>query len=448
MEGGRERSRSVQARAKRVQECPLRYRYWRQLEDLTAWRSKALRAWERLAGGAEGLQAAEAAEDEGIDIAVEDVVRVPTVIERVDEMIHKRLVAEGLLPSEAVAGQAHARGRGSGSGRKRAKRRAVPDSEVEQQRGVSEFDVDSSEDAFNQAAPLSKVREVEDRRLQETKTSIAQLVRRMRDHWTPFDERKHMGGLGDYFSYVSATCDDMHKWWMQKLQRQGLELKAHEPLNSDSEVILTVAVCNQAGVKEQEFDVLASQHLYELRDAFHFASDWMYDGPTRLSSACMFIDGIFYSDRRDPLALDYSKELIEWLKATRPGFLRAGASKSMGLRFSDLERIPFGEKGVYIHQGDIEHGLIFTGCRLMMTHSDCPFREAYPLLTFMRQYRKRKCYACIQNLSIWVVFDSSRCPYNPSFWCQSCFRHFFQDAEGQYLPPIDYKVFPYLHDDV
>lgn len=252
-----------------------------------------------------------------------------------------------------------------------------------------------------------------------------------------------------FYQFASTVTKDPHAWWTRRLSAGEASLhRRRERLAKRGEVVLTVAVCDVHGRKCQEFDVLASQRLYELRDALYFASDWMFDGPTRLPSAFFFIDGAFYSDRRHPGSLDYSRSLIEWLQATRePGFVRADESKSMDLRFMDLPRIPFGEKCLYVHQGDQEHPVYFTNARLLHSHDDCPFEEAYPVLTFMRRYRKRSCYACRQNFANWIVVDSSRCPHNPSYWCQTCFRHFFQDAEGNYLPPVDYKMFPYLHDD-
>ena len=78
----------------------------------------------------------------------------------------------------------------------------------------------------------------------------------------------------------------------------------------EDEVIVTVSIYSLKGDKEQEYDILSTQTLEELRDAFYFVEDWTYDGPTRLDSACFFIDGIFYSDRRWESALDYSKQLI------------------------------------------------------------------------------------------------------------------------------------------
>lgn len=212
-----------------------------------------------------------------------------------------------------------------------------------------------------------------------------------------------------------------------------------------SEVILTVSVHGKDGNKEQEYDILSTQTLEELRDAFYFAEDWKYDGPTRLDSACFFIDGIFYSDRRWASSLDYSKELIPHVQQTGCQNLRETSSRSMTTRLSDLERIPFGERCAYIHQGNEEHAIYFTGARLPALNSDCPLKEAYPLLTFMRDFPRKLCQACIQTLAFWAVHNAVRCPRNPTYVCQLCFRHYFQDEDGKLLRPLDYQVFPYLH---
>merc|ERR1712187_1006449 len=96
--------------------------------------------------------------------------------------------------------------------------------------------------------------------------------------------------------------------------------------------------------------------------------------------------------------------------------------------------------------GDIEHNVFFTGVRLVGP-GDCPFLEAYPLLIFMRVYFKRRCYGCLARSAIWMVLDSARTPHNPCFLCVGCFRRFYQDEAGEMRPPVDYKVFPYLHDE-
>ena len=169
----------------------------------------------------------------------------------------------------------------------------------------------------------------------------------------------------------------------QKLQRSGaglapldLSVVPEESRVSLEDVVVTVSLNDPKGRKEQEYDVLASQTLEDLRDAFYFVGDFMYDGPTRLESACMFVDGVFYVDNRQASALDYSVELIEWLK-TLDFPLREQKSRPMSTRICDLERIPFGEPCCFIRQGDIEHQMYFTGARLLNPRVDCPVREGY-----------------------------------------------------------------------
>ena len=212
-----------------------------------------------------------------------------------------------------------------------------------------------------------------------------------------------------------------------------------------SEVILTVSVYSTDGHKDQEYDILSTQTLQDLRDAIYFVDDWTYDGPSRLDSACFFIDGVFYSDMRLESAIDYAASLIPYIQATGCQELKATSSRSMCARFCDLARIPFGERCAYIRQGNCEHAMYFTGARLPCKDSDCPLVDGYPLLTWMKSHHRTLCHACVQNLAFWCVHNSSRCPRNPAKICQLCFRHFFLTADGQLKYPVDYSLFPYLH---
>ncbi|CAE7229077.1 SNAPC3 [Symbiodinium natans] len=265
----------------------------------------------------------------------------------------------------------------------------------------------------------------------------------------------------------NAVCSDPHGHCTRRLLEQlsgrrsllgnGASSDSHEAASSIPEesklsaqdVVVTVLLHDCKGVKEQEHDILASQTLEDLRDAFYFVGDLMYDGPTRLASACMFIDGVFYVDKRQASAggyVDYSVELIEWLQ-TLNFPLRDAKSRSMSIRICDLEAIPFGEPCCFIRQGDIEHHMYFTGARLINQKVDCPLREGYPCLIWMRKYHRRRCVACLLNFASWVVLDSSRCPFNPAHFCTFCFNHFSEKRDGTYLLPADYKAFPYLHDE-
>lgn len=406
---------------------------WKQVEALEPWGRRARSLVAKLAAPA-GAQEAELE----LDISTADI-RAPAVSDLVEDVIKARLKVEGYASDEERYERAD-----------RATMKAL----------LQQIDLDRPD--VETEAPCRSIDEVAEEHARRYQTLSASLVR---DFWATTDFT--LANRGNLFRvHENMAAPSPHKHWVEKIKARytgrhligpEVEQECREPdvspvpssvpLVDPNDIILTVAVCSQLGHKEQEFDVLASQRLYELRDALYFATDWMYDGPVRMKSACFFIDGRFYSDKRHATALDYSKELIEFLEATRPGSLRDKQSKSMDVRIKDLDSsIPFGEKWVYIHQGDIEQNIYFTNARLFHRNNDCPFREAYPVLTFMRRYSKKHCSACVNNFAVWQVLDSSRCPMNPSYWCAQCFRHFFQDKDGNYIPPVDYKAFPYLHD--
>ncbi len=211
------------------------------------------------------------------------------------------------------------------------------------------------------------------------------------------------------------------------------------------EMIFTVAVCDKHGMKQQEYDILGSQSLHDLKDAFYFVSDWTYDGQRRMNSGCMFIDGVFYSDMRSKHSVDYAPYLIEHLQGSEMK-VREPKSRSMSIRLCELERIPYGEKCCYVRQGDLEHSMYFTGVRLFNMGNDCPFYDSYPVCIFMATFQKRFCTSCAQNLAVWVVHGAARLPVDLMHFCCLCFDRFFKDKQGQLIKPADYNVFPYLHD--
>lgn len=258
-------------------------------------------------------------------------------------------------------------------------------------------------------------------------------------------------------AYLSnAVQDNPHARSLERILKRfkGSEFQSDSPhvipeelpRVSAEDVIITVMLCDQKGCKEQEYDVLASQTLHDLKDALYFVGDWMFDG-LRRRSGCMFIDGAFYSDMRQPSAVDYAKDLVKWIERAGHPKLKQEPFRTMETRLCDLEMIPFGEKCCYIRQGDIEHLMYFTGARLFNKADDCPLREAYPCLIWMRKYKRQRCLVCQRLLAAWVVLDASRCPFNPAYFCRICFKHFSQDEQGRSIPPVDYKVFPYLHEE-
>mmetsp|Transcript_60725 Transcript_60725/g.131618 ORF Transcript_60725/g.131618 Transcript_60725/m.131618 type:complete len:490 (+) Transcript_60725:79-1548(+) len=417
---------------------------WRQVEHVSQWQERAQKALLHLV---KNLKLGDD-EDLGhvIDISTEGV-RLPTEMELVEEMMKQR-------PPETEQNK----GKASGSKSSEAEKAAPAEQ--------------SSSSTAIVVPPVETLEQIQARLRVKVKIESGKLaIAKEEGRGAPRSHtRKHRSPAGSTIPIpINGVAGFPHKRCFERIaarhvgltsttadrmvddERHPADLSrvpADSPQVDPDAVVITVVVCNSQGWKEQEYDILATQTLAELRDSFHFASDWMFDGPTRMKSAVFFIDGIFYADRRHETALDYSKEIIAWLKHNKsPRTLREDTSRSMDVRLCDLDRIPFGEVCVYVHQGDVEHNVYFTGMRLFNERHDCPLVEAYPVLTYMKRYKKRRCYACWQNHAIWLVLDFERCPYNPSYWCGDCFRHFFQTETGEFLPPLTFKVFPYLHDD-
>jgi len=73
----------------------------------------------------------------------------------------------------------------------------------------------------------------------------------------------------------------------------------------DDEIVLSVSLFHtKKNVEVQEWLVLGSQKLTELRDLLYCLNDHAFDGPNT-PSGFFFIENVFYSDMRDPNAKDY-----------------------------------------------------------------------------------------------------------------------------------------------
>lgn len=425
---------------------------WKETQEVTTW-SHHVQSMLKLLQ--EPAPPDLAQEDEKADLEVTGV-RLITPSEIMEGMIKKRLEEEGFDDLSELEHDEEEEDDTQGKLRKRSKPlRALRDQATKKLR-LDREDIE-------QVAPLVSYEDVTARRWGRCVSASAKLLQ---DSVRPTDWGHANRTSRGVFIFDNAVRGSPHKRFLHRItsrftNQHDFNTEPYRECTAPDlsavpadmirvkphEVIISVAVCNKFGAKEQEYDVLASQTLHELRDAFYFAGDWMYDGPSRLGSACMFIDGAFYSDLRYSSSCDYSKDLVEWINVTGHPPLQDQPRKSMALRLCDLGRIPFGEKCCYIRQGDIEHHMYFTNARLFDEGSECPLKEGYPCLTFMRNFHKQRCVACRQHPAIWVVLDSSRCPYNPGFWCADCFRHFFQDKHGEFIQPVDYRMFPYLHDE-
>ncbi|CAH3195011.1 unnamed protein product, partial [Porites evermanni] len=177
------------------------------------------------------------------------------------------------------------------------------------------------------------------------------------------------------------------------------------------EVILSVAIYHpRKQNKVQEFLVLGSQCLTELRDKIFCTADGMILGdhsenPDALSqptakenfkSGFFFIEGVFYNDRRDPLSRDYSKVIRDWAKDPQrrkcPGLGLFTSKRMEDMVFEDL-KIRLGYPYLYCHQGNCEHLIIFTDLRLLDV-DDERNRNEYPLQVFKHRGKRLRCRVC------------------------------------------------------
>eukprot|EP01133_Synstelium_polycarpum_P010579 gene10579-12308_t len=169
-----------------------------------------------------------------------------------------------------------------------------------------------------------------------------------------------------------------------------------EPIRDDdtvdkNEVLISLSFYHPAkSLKTQDFIVLGSQRLTELRDKLYCLKDKILDGEYR-KSAFFFINGIFYNDMRDNNSISYASPIIDWLrrKGKDPGY----TERSMdAYTFLDLS-LSIGEKYLYCNQGNCEHFIVFTQIR-MINGTDSFKRSDYPLATHQVKLRRRKCKVC------------------------------------------------------
>lgn len=217
-----------------------------------------------------------------------------------------------------------------------------------------------------------------------------------------------------------------------------------------SEVVLKVALFHpERNLKTQEFHVLGSQPLTDLRDCMYCLNDHIINGK-QTRSGYFFIENVFYNDMRHPNNIDYSKQVIEW-QAENERFTESDLGdgqmfetrKMEETRFCDLS-IRLHGKYLYCHQGDCKHFIIFTDMRLIHDLDNQNY-FAYPIRVFQSRIRRKKCLICDIYSAKWVTYGDKHTADEPSFYCDACYRQFHYDEKGELLYN-DYEVYRYYHE--
>ncbi|EFC50354.1 predicted protein [Naegleria gruberi] len=214
------------------------------------------------------------------------------------------------------------------------------------------------------------------------------------------------------------------------------------------EVVLQVAIYHPIrNTKVQEFMVLGSQKLTELRDCIDCISNTVFGDVNNYftSSAYLFIENIFYNDRRIANNIDYSENIIEWMKTFEDGSTSKAhvfsSLKMEDVSFYDLS-IRLNEPYIYCHHGNCMHYIVFTEMRIFNEKKDVNNLYAYPVRCFQAKPKRRKCGVCEIYQAKWVTFRDKFTSDDPSFFCDSCYRQFHYDHDGTLLYN-DFNVFKY-----
>uniref|UniRef100_T1IWR8 snRNA-activating protein complex subunit 3 n=1 Tax=Strigamia maritima TaxID=126957 RepID=T1IWR8_STRMM len=195
---------------------------------------------------------------------------------------------------------------------------------------------------------------------------------------------------------------------------------------------------------EQQIVVLGSQKLTALRDRFVCLADIsvtedLSENPDLsnltkakdiYTSGLFYINGTLYDDMRNPQSRANSGAIVEWANQYPDMEIGPFETKLMEeTRFIDL-KVRLGYPYLYQHQGDCEHLLVFQDIRLMNSE-DCPDINKYPIVTSISCRKRVICMVCHLLTAKWVTSGNQRVPADPFFFCDSCFRQFNYDKNGQ-----------------
>ncbi|XP_022824709.1 snRNA-activating protein complex subunit 3 [Spodoptera litura] len=196
--------------------------------------------------------------------------------------------------------------------------------------------------------------------------------------------------------------------------------------------------------------ILTGRHrLSELRDRFVCHNDFdmrvdVSNNPDMLPNAkakelfpsgFLFINNVFYVDTREG-CVDYSEPIRDWAIKKKLGNF---PKKDMcSVKLEDLV-LKLGYPEVYVHQGNCEHVFLFSEVRLL--NPTDPLRlHNYPCSTAIAQNQTVYCTTCAEFSAKWIVVGCSRVPFDPAFFCETCFKQYLY-KDGKKIG--DFKAYSY-----
>lgn len=243
--------------------------------------------------------------------------------------------------------------------------------------------------------------------------------------------------LPEFLQLDGPKCNvnpvDIHRKVSEQFLRTNGETNIE--LVDENEVIITISFYHHIrGHKFREFDVLASQTLSDITDAFNCSSSITSDDhdlqlkvcPTihhvNIQGSCYMINGSLYPDVRDG-ACDYSVNLFEFYESYKPGILKSEVSINQSDAALGDIKLPIYTPGYFIHHGECEHRIMITRVRTFDKSRDCPYTSCYPIHTFIPRKHTKDCQLCDLNKVDRTIFNSLLLPSNPAYVCNECFGH-------------------------
>lgn len=232
-------------------------------------------------------------------------------------------------------------------------------------------------------------------------------------------------------------------------RRTEVFTKAAEKLKPFTDCVITVRFYTPykytPGVKNhprfhQEYKVLGSNFLTELRDKFYCQSNYgpfkdISDDPHNIPERTpdtpdpgfFFIHETFYNDTRNPANPDYSQIIVDWYK--KQDYAREFKTAVMqDTKFEDLQ-IRLGYPCVYQHQGACEHTFCIVSVDLL-NNCHSLVRSDYPILHSATKNRATLCDICGRSDAMFIVTSCPLHVKDPMKMCYNCFFHFHYENDG------------------
>ena len=199
-----------------------------------------------------------------------------------------------------------------------------------------------------------------------------------------------------------------------------------------------------------ELEFLASHSLLDIHRAI---SEQYRDTSSDLcpslhsDSGLFFIENVFYVTGN----ADYSKEVLEWLKAADgPRFDALGISmrnlcvRPMCKTLLNTLSIRIGTRYVHFTNGDIQTNMFFT-CIRPLTCNELISKEDYPITLddwYFNSNLSSICYACQQFAAVCICFDDNFTTGDPTMLCSRCYFSLHYDSNGALRVSTSFRVYP------